>query len=157
MYGDVIYVMRLIPVPPYKYRHYGIEAANDTVIHFQDPVVVHTSMQEFLGPIGVKMVDPMLPERLPREQVVRRARYFVGRPFRNGYSLLQNNCEHFAFHCATGLATSRQVFVTNDDQDIVQKAIDRTFEPLIQAGSKADAIIERIRVSIIFRRWPWQW
>jgi hypothetical protein len=58
----------------------------------------------------------------------------------DGYNWQKNNCKHFAFWCATGKRTSRQVFFRNDDQDIVEKTIDRTLDPLLRLGDRIDRL-----------------
>jgi hypothetical protein len=59
-----------------------------------------------------------------------------------GYDFLDNNCEHFAIWCATGLKTSNQVFFKNDDQDVISKTIDRLAEPGRQVCTMLDDVID---------------
>lgn len=58
-----------------------------------------------------------------------------------GYNLLSNNCEHFAYWCVTGIRQSRQTLNINsadDKRDIVEKAIDMVFEPIMLVGKVID-------------------
>jgi hypothetical protein len=94
------------------YWHHGIDLGDDTVIHAAgEPgrrkigaIVRCTSMGEFLR--GGRAVRVEAFGSLPVEEVVQRARRALGQ---GGYSLLFNNCEHFAYWCQTGQLGSRQV------------------------------------------------
>jgi hypothetical protein len=94
------------------YWHHGIDVGDGTVIHAAgEPgrrklgaVVRRTSMAEFVRGGQVERVDAVAS--LPGEEIVQRARRALGR---GGYSLLFNNCEHFAYWCQTGELGSRQV------------------------------------------------
>ena len=47
---------------------------------------------------------------LPRDEIVEKARYYLKNPEKwDEYSLVFNNCEHFATFCATGEKSSVQV------------------------------------------------
>jgi len=94
------------------YWHHGIDLGDGTVIHAAgEPgrrkigaLVRCTSMGEFLRGGCAVRVDVI--GALPADEIVDRARQAVGR---GGYSLLFNNCEHFAYWCQTGSLGSRQV------------------------------------------------
>lgn len=67
-------------------------------------VIRCTSMEEFLR--GGLAVPVDAAGALPADEIVDRACQALGR---GGYSLLFNNCEHFAGWCQTGEFGSRQV------------------------------------------------
>ncbi len=107
--GDHIYVRRYRAI----YSHHGIYVGEDRVVHYSDAgglgnksasAVVETSLDEFL--IGGKLRCRKHSKPLPSDEIVSRAREQLAR---QGYSLIWNNCEHFATFCATGKTRSRQV------------------------------------------------
>jgi hypothetical protein len=95
-------------------------------------------MEEFLGG-GKLKVDKVATLQFARDEVVKRAKTKLNGNF-SGYSFFDNNCEHFAFWCGTAKRTSRQVYFANDDQDIVEKTIDRIGDPLIRFGDRIDKL-----------------
>ena len=105
--GDHIYVKRRRQF----YSHHGIYAGNGQVLHFkgavrekQDPTVIISDMATFLnnGNLQRRSYD----RRLPHAETVQLARAHLAQ---KGYSLVFNNCEHFATYCATGKKKSTQV------------------------------------------------
>lgn len=151
MKGDVIYaertltkanremIKKMYPTGPLiniisHYKHYGVDVGDGSVVHFTGKGMIlsnvatciqHTSMEEFLD--GSKNeIDTIVNYKYKRETVVKRALSKVGSDF-GGYDFLRNNCEHFAYWCATGERTSRQVFFLNDDQNIVEKVIENVY------------------------------
>ena len=105
--GDHIYVKR----KGHFYSHHGIYAGNGQVLHFkgavrekQDPTVIISDMATFLndGRLQKRSYD----RRLPRAETLQLARAHLAQ---KGYSLVFNNCEHFATYCATGKKKSTQV------------------------------------------------
>ena len=126
--GDIVYVKRS------GYRHFGIYAGDDCIIHYHkeknpllcDGIIAETSMADFMsssdtlyvlngpGPSAQHDLFEWILQRLfngeiqafSPQETVRRARSKLGE---KGYSLLLNNCEHFAFWCKTGIAQSSQV------------------------------------------------
>lgn len=96
-------------------------------------------MKGFLKDSSRFCLDDMVTPVFDRDEVVKRALSQVGSDF-GGYHFFKNNCEHFTYWCATGKKSSRQVFFMNDDQDIVGKAIDRAFEPLVRLGGEIDKL-----------------
>jgi Lecithin retinol acyltransferase len=114
--GDhLFYATRFSGIP---YQHHGVDMGDGSVIHlapvsgaclaFHDPsdrfCVRRDSRDDFAGGQDVKTVHHEAP--LDPEQIAERAESFLGR---SGYNLLDNNCEHFANYCCTGVAESRQV------------------------------------------------
>ncbi len=126
--GDIVYVKRR------GYRHFGIYAGDDHVIHYYkerhpllcDGIVTETSLSEFMsdsdtlyvlngmGPHARHNVFDWIIKRLWNGEVtpfspgetVDRARSKIGE---HGYNLFLNNCEHFSFWCKTGVAKSTQI------------------------------------------------
>ncbi len=104
--GDHIRVKRKL------YWHHGIEMRDGTVIHASgepgrmklDAEVRRSRFEDFARGGRVEVANR--GERLPADQIERRARAALGE---RNYSLLFNNCEHFARWCETGEADSRQV------------------------------------------------
>ncbi len=126
--GDIVYVKRK------GYRHFGIYTENEQVIHYYkernpllcDGIITETSLTEFmsasdtlyvLNGVGSAAKSDLFDWIIQRifegkitafspEETIRRARSKLGE---QGYNLLLNNCEHFAFWCKTGVAKSSQV------------------------------------------------
>ena len=93
------------------YTHHGIYAGDGKVIHFsgsmrekKDPQVRETDLSRFLRGGKLKRCD--YDRRLTGAETAGIAR---GQLHNGGYSMLWNNCEHFAAFCATGKKRSRQV------------------------------------------------
>lgn len=93
------------------YTHHGIYMGDGKVVHFAgsirekiDPVVHETDLSRFLKGGILRRRDHK--QRLPASETIRIAREQLS----NGsYSMVWNNCEHFATYCATGRKKSRQV------------------------------------------------
>lgn len=128
------------------YRHYGIGINDGRVIHFRggffdcsgEARIIETSEREFSKGSQIKMCYRTSYEYSP-DEVVFRAISKLHTDF-GGYHLFNNNCEHFANWCANGKKTSSQVFFKNDDKVIVEKVIDRIFEPGIIVNEKIDDV-----------------
>ncbi len=101
-------------------HHYGIYVSDGEVIQFGLPPVsllnrdeksikvITTDMQTFACGQIPEVAVPETPaekQRLTPEQTVQRARERLGQ---GGYSLLHNNCEHFAYDCVYGKPYSSQ-------------------------------------------------
>lgn len=102
--GDHIYVRR-----GYRYSHHGIDCGDGTVIHYVGPRasvrhVERTPIEEFApaADIQVRRYD----ERLSPDETISHAESRLGTA---NYSLVRNNCEHFAAWACTGRAASSQV------------------------------------------------
>ncbi len=94
------------------YWHHGIDMGDGTVIHASgepgrmklDAEVRRSTISEFQRGGTVVVVNAAI--RLQPEEITARALTALGG---RDYSLLFNNCEHFARWCETGEASSRQV------------------------------------------------
>jgi hypothetical protein len=105
--GDHIYVKR----KGRFYTHHGIYMGDGKVIHFAgsirekiDPVVHETDQSRFLKDGILRRRD--YKQRLPASETIRIAREQLSD---RSYSMVWNNCEHFATYCATGKKKSQQV------------------------------------------------
>lgn len=93
------------------YTHQGIYMGEGKVIHYTgsrkekvDAVVTETALIRFSK--GRSLRRRNYPKRLDPSQTIALA----GNQLSEGsYSMLWNNCEHFATYCATGEKKSRQV------------------------------------------------
>ncbi len=93
------------------YTHHGIYMDDGKVIHFAgsirekiDPVVHETDLSRFLKGGILRRRD--YKQRLPASETIRIAREQLSD---RSYSMIWNNCEHFATYCATGKKKSRQI------------------------------------------------
>lgn len=117
--GDVIYVKRMGDL----YRHFGIYAGNDRIIHYaghgggwgEDVSVHEAPLCEFLQDTQRYTVcefkthcDISGYRLYSREETLQRAYRRLGE---RDYNLITNNCEHFALWCRTGVSASPQVKV----------------------------------------------
>ncbi len=105
--GDHIYVKR----KGRFYTHHGIYMGDGKVIHFAgsirekiDPVVHETDLSKFLKGGILRRRD--YKQGLPASETIRIAREQLSD---RSYSMVWNNCEHFATYCATGRKKSQQV------------------------------------------------
>ena len=126
--GDHIYIYKLK-----LYSHHGIYVGSDynNVIHVSgkektnEPAQVEScELKEFLDGRQLRLVSYGSSEvgrkykmhstcyctkSRPASEVVATAQYYLKHPNEwGGYNLLENNCEHFAFHCKTGIQYSDQ-------------------------------------------------
>lgn len=81
--------------------HLGVYIGNNEMVHYRDDNIVHrTSWEDFLlGREPQRWIYPDIPT-VPEDRVVKTAIAQVGK--KSKYSLLTNNCEHFAIYCKTG-------------------------------------------------------
>lgn len=115
--GDIIYTERKHGL----YSHYGIYVGENQVVHFSAPKgretdaesadIIQTSIEEFLrgDQLFVLREKPGSDYKpYPPDVIVERAKAEIGK--RKGtYSLVSNNCEHFAYWCRYGVKESIQV------------------------------------------------
>jgi hypothetical protein len=116
--GDHIFIWGGNSIVP-TFTHHGIDCGNDRVIHFTGlnnkikPVIQQTSLVAFASSNvkGKKEVYALdydvlgIPYDAP-DIVIQRAKSFIGE---GKYNLFENNCEHFAFFCKTGINKSYQI------------------------------------------------
>jgi len=93
------------------YTHHGIYMGDGKVVHFAgsirekiDPVVQETDLSRFLKGEILRRRD--YKQRLPASETINIAKEQLSD---GSYSMIWNNCEHFATYCATGKKKSRQV------------------------------------------------
>jgi hypothetical protein len=106
--GDVIFTDHVL------YRHFGVYAGKNCVIHYAgerghfggDIEVRETSLKDFAKDGEYRIVKFPGANQFSRKETVRRARSRIGE---KSYNLLFNNCEHFALWCKTGKSKSIQV------------------------------------------------
>lgn len=106
--GDHVYVRRYSRF----YSHHGIYMGNNRVVHHtglgekekKNPSVKVTGLEEFLKGSTLRRCN--YKERLPNDETLKLVREYLTD---GDYSLIFNNCEHFATYCATGKKKSRQV------------------------------------------------
>lgn len=109
--GDIIFVDRGL------YRHYGIYIGNKTTVHFSGGTgseisaskacIRKTPLREFSAGCKVQ-IETEHGNPLSRRRTVMRALNAVGSG-KGKYSLVFNNCEHFANWCRYGERKSAQV------------------------------------------------
>jgi hypothetical protein len=121
--GDVIFARRLV------YRHYGIYAGKNKVVHYARKenrirpkiTVEETSLADFSrgDPVYVIRFQEKTDFLYSPRETVKRAKSRIGK---TDYNLVFNNCEHFAYWCKTGRHESSQV------QDVCEKLFNKHFE-----------------------------
>lgn len=88
------------------YTHHGIDCGDGTVIHYtkSQSTISRTSLAVFRS--GKAIFVRKYGRRDSPDVVIQRASSRLGE---NAYDLFDNNCEHFATWCKTGLHVSEQV------------------------------------------------
>ena len=108
--GAQIYVYREFLTLQGIYEHHGIDCGNGTVIHYRKfesyARVERTSLLDFAQSNKICIKDYPVGFCFIADDVIRRAESRLGE---EKYSLLFNNCEHFATWCKTGISDSKQV------------------------------------------------
>ena len=115
--GDHIYIHSTTSsgIP---FQHHAIDMGDGTVIHLAPetglPFAIYDEsenfsvrrdpFEKFAGEAEVHTFEHVTS--LPVDQVVANAESKIGE---SGYHLLDKNCEHFATWCATGIASSQQI------------------------------------------------
>jgi len=112
-----------------KFNHFGIYAGNNEVIHFKESGIEKVKISQFVS--GKETCEVMGFEKnlkYTTEDSYFRANLKLTE--NNGkYSVIQNNCEHFALWCRTGEAISTQTGGTKSEEyDLVSSS---NFIPLI--------------------------
>lgn len=125
-----------------KYSHYGIDLGNGKVAHFQadsywdrhNSTIVETTLDNFVKDGKLKRLENV--EYLySREEVVERAYQVMGTNF-GGYSILDNNCEHFALWCVTGSKRSKQYELLKYSIHTVKRPIATVSRPIAPISRK---------------------
>lgn len=94
------------------YYHHGIYIGKNKVIHFNGELfrgksgakITITSLNEFLRGGSLEVVPYKIG--IDEVEVLKRANSLLNR---GDYSILFNNCEHFANYCFTGVGISKQI------------------------------------------------
>lgn len=128
--------------------HYGIYDGEGGVFHFsgetvENAKIEYTSFDSFTNG-GIAYIENLFGNKFSPDEIIERASSKVGTDF-GGYDLIKNNCEHFAYWCVTGIRRSYQTINVNsndDERDVVEKAIDKTFEPIISAAKFIDKLFK---------------
>jgi hypothetical protein len=112
--GSILYVDNYI-VGFSTYQHYGVYIGDGKVIHFapmegkeisaENGIIHETTLDKFLDGRALR-IDANIEKKFSDNEIVQRARSRLGE---KGYSLLTNNCEHFARWCVTGDNVSYQI------------------------------------------------
>ena len=116
--GDIIFVHRSPLHIKNLYKHYGIYIGNNKVVHFTAlgcsretnaklAYIQETSLEQFING-GLYEIERFTFNVFSKTEIVNRAKQSIGKGI-GTYSLIFNNCEHFAKWCATGIAVSSQV------------------------------------------------
>ena len=116
--GDILSVNRSPLHIKNLYKHYGVYIGNNKVVHFTAlgcsretnaklAYIQETSLQEFING-GLYNIEELAFYIFSSTEIVQRAKRSVGHGL-GTYSLIFNNCEHFAIWCATGIPVSSQV------------------------------------------------
>ncbi|USK71256.1 lecithin retinol acyltransferase family protein [Peribacillus asahii] len=141
-YGEALYVDKGV------YKHFGVGVGEEQVIHFNgrdksNARIILSSIKEFSGGRTINLCIGTTD--FTKSEIVGRAYSKLGRDF-GGYDLVNNNCEHFARWCVFGKKSSSQVFIKNDEQDVVEKAIDHFFDSTYNlVGKPIDDLIDGIK------------
>lgn len=109
--GDIVCVDRAEGL----YQHYGVYVGENQVIHYsgepfnsEEAEIKCSSLAEFLDDAETFRIDNCAGGCYSRSETVERAYAKLGAG-KNEYSLVFNNCEHFARWCQTGTKQSKQV------------------------------------------------
>lgn len=113
--GDIIFADRGL------YKHFGVYIGLGQVIHFAAPYgdetnakeadICQTTIKDFLKDNDLFIIrekENSEYKPLPPEEIVARAKSKIGK-CKGTYSLVSNNCEHFAYWCRYDKAVSKQV------------------------------------------------
>lgn len=130
--GDHIFIWCGNSIVP-TFTHHGIDCGDGSVIHFtsndnkkSNLVIQKTSLVSFAAN-NVKSKKEVyaldyeflgIPFDKP-DVVIQRAENLIGE---EQYNLFQNNCEHFAFFCKTGVKNSYQIDKLKEDGLVLRVA-----------------------------------
>ncbi len=104
--------VRHIKVKRSFYYHHGIYIGKNKVIHFNGELlrgkanakITITTLNEFLKGGNLEIVKYKIG--INEVEVLKRANSLLNK---GDYSILFNNCEHFASYCFTGIGISKQI------------------------------------------------
>lgn len=138
--GDQIYVMRPLAGMDGVYEHHGIDCGDGSVIHYskatEPPTIRQTEFSVFSWGNRV-FVKQYTVCYLP-DIVIERAESRLGE---QRYSLLENNCEHFATWCKTGRSVSEQLATFGLDAAMLNpRSSRRMIEDAVLASDPAMAL-----------------
>jgi Lecithin retinol acyltransferase len=151
--GDQIYVMRPLMGLSGVYEHHGIDCGDGTVIHYAKldvAQVSRTSWGKFAAGNPVYVKNP--PTSYITDVVMQRAESRLGE---RQYSLLSNNCEHFATWCKTGRNESAQLASFGLDVSQIQSsAIGSLMTEALQEGDavKAKRLVDQALGNVAIAR-----
>ena len=139
--GDQIFVMRPLMGMEGVYEHHGIDCGDGTVIHYskvpQEPTVLRVPWREFSWNQTIRVRD-YAASFIP-DVVIERAESRLGE---QRYSLLTNNCEHFATWCKVGKSDSRQIINYGLPADTLERlASGRLIESAAKATDPAETLL----------------
>ncbi len=140
--GDQIYVMRPLAGLDSLYQHHGIDCGDGTVIHYYKPgeaEISRTSYETFAQ--GKPVYTKSYTTSYVPDVVIERAESRLGE---RRYSLLANNCEHFATWCKVG--QSECVQLAGIDVGLL-KQFDRQFVEEAAQGNPV-AAMEQFRLAL---------
>lgn len=148
--GDIIYTERKHGL----YSHYGIYVGENQVVHFSAPRgketdaenadIIQTSIEEFLhgDKLFVLRDKPDSDYKpFPPHVIVERAKSKIGN-CRGTYSLVSNNCEHFAYWCRYGVKESIQV-------DAVATAVSMLLLYPLVIGSTVLSLFDKNSIQVV--------
>jgi hypothetical protein len=95
------------------YSHHGIDCGDDTVIHYSGSIkggagrIVRDSKSKFAQ--GKQIRTKNYEYKYSDSEIVNRAERRLKQSHREGYNIVFNNCEQFAYDCTIGKADSWQL------------------------------------------------
>lgn len=99
------------------YYHYGIYAGHREIIHFSEGMIRRQTLESMVnrswGYFEVMGFSDAFADKYTLRESLERAESCIGM---SGYTLFNNNCEHFAIWCRTGHAFSAQAFGSRSEQ-----------------------------------------
>lgn len=139
--GDIIKMKSVWShIAAYPIWHYGVVVEDDQVIHFNldteilEMKIIMTNIDKFVG-LGSQLQKCNISEIHKNYgpcEIAKRAYSVLGTDF-GGYNLKNNNCEHFANWCASGVKFSNQVPISENGHSFAEKLVENTIcEPVLK-------------------------
>jgi hypothetical protein len=91
------------------YDHHGIDCGDGTVIHRSKASTRITRVSKITFAKGKQIRTKIYQKKYSPDEIVNRAERRLKKSHTEGYDVLFNNCEHFAYDCTTGEPDSWQV------------------------------------------------